>query len=78
MNREARRAADKAQRKDRKAQIIPILDITREHADEHMPGAQEGDLVTLQGFRRKNGGGVENCEIGEETPFKLHIIETTH
>ena len=60
-----------------KEKVIPVLDLTRAHIAQYIPDAIEGEIVTIHGFRW-DGAKVERCEHGKETPFKLHIIETTH
>lgn len=65
MSRAQRRAAKMPK------QAIPVLDMTREHL------ALADFTYQLQGVRW-NGQMVERCENGEETPFKIHILDSVH
>lgn len=56
--------------------MITVLELTEEQRDECMPEIEDGELITIACRRRGENGGIEQCEPGEETPFKLCITAT--
>lgn len=71
MNRAQRRAAGI------KADPILIVTMTQAQIDKSMPGAREGDIFTVPGFRRGKDGALEKCEPGQETRMRIEIVRAT-
>lgn len=65
---------NRAERRANKAEPIVTLTITEAQRNETLPHVADGELVTIA-CRRWNGGVVEACDPGQETPFRIKVLQ---
>lgn len=55
----------------------PIMTMTQRRVDEYLPGAKTGRVFKIVGMRLEDGQ-LKHCMAGEETVFRLEIVEDAH